>query len=200
MLVAPLARKPHAPPPALTLWDEVTLPLARVHEICGRARRTLALRLAAQAGSPVIWIAPAWGRDPLNPPGMAPLIDPGEVIFAAARRPEDLLWAAEESLRAGVAPVVVAELPEPPPLTPVRRLHLAAEAGAEIGRCRPLGLLLTPGSGGAPGVETRFRMEPAHAGGQDHWRLDRLRARMAPPCAWRVGPGGIEARLEPDLT
>ncbi|SFE56100.1 hypothetical protein [Roseivivax sediminis] len=195
-LAPPLRRVPHGAPPALTLWDEVPLTLGRVHEICGRARRTLALRALAAAGAPAIWIAPAWGRDPLHPPGMAEWCDPGGVVFIAARRPEDLLWAMEESLRAGVASAVVAELPEPPPLTPVRRLHLAAEAGAAAGRGGPLGLILTPGAGGAQGVETRLRMEPAHIGSAGRWRLERLRARMAPPRTWHLGPSAIEGPAE----
>ncbi|WP_306131853.1 ImuA family protein [Roseivivax marinus] len=186
-----LTRAPHAPPPALSLWDEVALPLSRVHEVCGGARRTLALRIASETGGPVIWIAPSWGRDPLHPDGIAGLIEPREVLFVSPRRPEDMLWSMEESLRAGVAPLVVADLPEPPPLTPVRRLHLAAEAGTAEGTVRPLGLLLTPGAGGAPGVETRHRMEPAHAGGASRWRLERLRARMAPPKTWEVTETGL---------
>ncbi len=186
-----LSRRSYQPPPALTLWDEVGLPLSRVHELCGRARRTLALQIAAQTGGEVFWIAPAWGADPLNPDGMAPILPPGRVTFISPSRPEDLLWAMEEVLRAGLVPVVVADLPEPPPLTPVRRLHLAAETGAGQGHCRPLGLLLTPGDGGAPGVETRWRMEPAHTLGRDAWQLDRLRARMAPPRSWRLEDGGL---------
>ncbi|MBV2360106.1 hypothetical protein KUH32_10000 [Thalassococcus sp. CAU 1522] len=181
-----LTRRHHTSPPALTLWDEVTLPLARVHEICGRARRTLALRIAAAAGRPVFWIAPAWGTDPLNPDGVAALCPPQDITFVTPHRTEDLLWCMEEILRSGAVPVVVADLPEPPAMTPVRRLHLAAERGAGEGRCRPLGLLLAPGAGGAPGIETRWRMEPDHAPGRDTWRLDRLRARMVPPRSWRL--------------
>lgn len=185
-----LARRHHDAPPALTLWGEVAFPLARVHEICGRARRTLALRLAAATEGTILWIAPSHARDPLNPDGAATLCDPGRMIFVTARRTEDLLWALEESLRAGVVPLAVAELPEPPGLTPVRRLQLAAEAGTGVHGLRPLGMILTPGAGGAPGVETRTRMEPDHAGDAEGWRVERLRARMAPPRAWRIDAEG----------
>jgi protein ImuA len=85
-------------------------------------------------------------------------------------------------------PLVVAELTDPPGLTPVRRLHLAAETGAEKSGRAPLGLLLTPGDGGAAGVETRWRLDPAH-GRTTGWRLRRLRARDAPPGEWAVARG-----------
>jgi protein ImuA len=117
----------------------------------------------------------------------------------------------EEALRAGVVPLVVAELPEAPALTPVRRLNLAAEAGAERARHggleAPLGLLLTPGDGGAAGAESRWHMAPlpsapaAAAGGPRHWRLERRRARMAPPAGWTMteaGRGQLTLAAPPD--
>jgi protein ImuA len=193
-----LSRRPHEPPPGLTPWEGVTLSLGRVHEICGGARRTLALMLAARAGAPVLWIAGAATGARLNPCGIQPLLPPQDLLHVAAPRIMDRLWAMEEALRSGALPVVVADLPEPPGLTPVRRLHLAAEAGAGNGLCRPLGLILTPGGGGAPGVETRWRLEPRHRPGTSAWRLDRLRARMLPPQSWRLEGATLSPWAEPD--
>ncbi len=212
-----LSRRPHAPPACLTLWSEITLAQARVHEICGRARRTLALRLAAVAHGPVIWIAPDWGTAPLNPCGMTELLCPGQVLFVQASREVEMLWAMEEALKSGAAPVVVADMTAPPEMTPVRRLHLAAEAGqstglvtgarmeagtkpatgAHTGLAAPLGLLLTPGEGGAPGIETRWSCDPAHSPGRASWRLARLRARMLPPKVWRLENETLTPWAEP---
>lgn len=183
-----LSRRPHQPPPSVTLGDpDIALALGRVHELCGPARRTLALALAARAGAPVVWIDTAKATETLNPDGMAGLLPPGDVVFVRAERDTTALWAMEEALRAGCAPVVIADLPAPPAMTPVRRLHLAAETGCGVGQCRPLGLLLTPDTGGAPGIETRWALHPAHQPDQRRWRLDLLRARMVPPRSWDMG-------------
>lgn len=192
-----LTRAPERKRPQLALHPGITLARARAHEICGPARWTFALALAGQDRGPVLWIAPGWERAALNPDGMAEFADPARFLFVHPRRGEDLLWCAEEALRAGAVALVVTELPDPPALTPVRRLHLAAEAGAEFGADRgaaPLGLLLTPGDGGAPGIESRWHMAPAHEGGARRWHLERRRARTAPPKAWTLARGrdGLE--------
>jgi protein ImuA len=182
--------------PALALAPEVALALGRAHEVCGPARRVLAALVAGRLAGPVLWILPAHEGEALHADGLAPWMDPGRLVIVPVRRAPDMLWCMEEALRAGACPLVVAELPEPPGLTPVRRLHLAAEAGGD-----PLGLILTP-EGAAPGVESRWHLAPRPgwaAAGAPRWQLTRLRARTAPEAGWEMeaGSGGLHPVAEP---
>lgn len=187
--------------PALTLHGDIALTLTRAHEVCGGARRGFALWAASKTSGPLLWIRPGWISDQLYPDGvhqwMGLRVNPGRLLTLTARCPEDLLWCMEEALRSGAMPLVVCELPAPPSLTPVRRLHLAAETGAREGKFAPVGLMLTPTqtdrdgqiTGGAAGVETRWHMAPHHHGGRRRWLLQRLRARRAAPQDWHVELG-----------
>lgn len=183
------------PRPMQPLIADLGLARGRVHEVCGVARRSFACFLMEQSTGPVVWIAPHWRTERLYPDGLREFVDPARLTLAHARREVDILWAMEECLRSGVVPLVVADLTEIPDLTPVRRLQLAAEAGAAAGRPAPLGLLMTPEMGGAAGVESRWRLNPTLWEGANllshhpltrGWRLDRLRARIDPPATWSV--------------
>lgn len=193
MLLPPDPQRPGAPllPGGVA---GLTLARGRVHEGCGPARRTLAAFLMGrEATTPALWILPAWAPERPMPDGLLAWADPARLILVAARRPEDMLWAAEEALRSGAIPLVIADLLEAPALTPVRRLQLAAEAGAEAAPALPpLGLLLTPGEGGAAGTDSRWHLAQIPGGG---WRLARLRARRDPPATWdlRQTDGGMAA-------
>lgn len=180
-----LSLLPRAPTRALLpLLPDAGLARGRVHEICGPARRSLACWIAGMTQGVVIWIRPAWQSDRPNPEGMHRFVDPARILTVTPERAEDLLWTMEEVLRDGCVPLVVADLQGPPALTPVRRLHLAAETAGP--QAAPLGLLLCPGDGGAQGAESRWHMAPAHEPGQERWRLERRRARGAPPRDWVV--------------
>lgn len=185
----------------------LTLAPGRAHEFCGPARRVLALwalAVAADTG-PVIWLRMRWNRDRFCPQGLLPWIDPARLIIAQCPREADLLACTEEALRAGACAGVVADLPAPPALVPLRRLHLAASEGLERRQTRSpsarlLALVLTPGMGGTAGVETRWHLAPrapAHTPRTDPvqqgWTLSRLRARMAPPAEWGVEGDRINA-------
>jgi len=184
--------------PSVRFLDDLALDKGRVHEACGTARRRLAMMVAGALQGPVFWIRPAWMPVGLNPEGMQRMADPARFIFVTPKRPEDLLWTMEEILRAGLVPLVVADIPDPPGLTAVRRLHLAAETGGTEGKCVPLGLLLTPGTGGAPGVETRWSLAPTHnTNRNDCWELARLRARMQPEKTWRLIGDRAGPKIDP---
>jgi protein ImuA len=187
MHVAKLTRRTYRPTrPGPTLLDRFRLEAGRAHEVCGAARRRLALWVAARTQGPVLWVRPAWHPDRLHMAGVHAEIDPARLVFVELDRTEDMLWSVEETLRTGAVPLVICDLPDPPGLTPVRRLHLAAEAGAAASEQAPLALLLTPSIGGAAGVESRWRLDPTHGTAAAGWHLMRLKARDAPPAAWTV--------------
>jgi protein ImuA len=172
----------------------------------------LAAGVMARSKGPVVWIRPGWVPERLNAAGLRPLANPARLLLVRADRDEAALWAAEEALRSGAVPLVVVETAAAPGLTPVRRLHLAAGAGAEAahqgGTAAPLGLILTPGQGGAPGVESRWHLAPRPSrsllwSDEATWTLTRLRARLSPPARWRLCrkdglPDALEHLSPPD--
>ena len=131
----------------------------------------------------MIWISPDWAEEEPTGRGISGLFPTGQVVRLRPEKTKDMFWSMEESLRSGAAPVVAMDLGAPPGITPVRRLHLAAEAGGRAGTGLPLGIVLTPDDGGAQAIETRWRLDSCWPGG---WRLTRLRARMYPPRSWHV--------------
>lgn len=208
-MILPIPHQPTAYP-MQPFIGPLGLVRGRVHEFCGPSRRALAVMLLAQTTGPVIWALPAWQAERIYPVGLQGFADPRRMIFALCRQPLDLLWSVEEVLRSGVVPLMVAECLSPPGLTPIRRLHLAAEAGAELaghrGGVAPMAVILTPEMGGAAGVETRWHMAPKAGVGstepwadegppERHWQLRRLRARMDPVADWTVIRRGREITL-----
>src|SRR6188472_3884466 len=112
----------HPPAPdAVALAPEIALARVRAHEVTGPARIVFALAAAARLSGPVLWIQPNWTPERLMGDGVSGWIEPGRLILARARTLIDILWTAEEALRAGAVPLVVAELPSLPTLTATRR-------------------------------------------------------------------------------
>ena len=170
----------------LTLSANITLAKGRVHECAGRARRAFALMLAAKTSGAVLWISLPFKSNTINQSGIKSFVDPGRFIFVKSPRKEDLLWTMEEALRSGAVECVIVDFPDFPALTPVRRLHLAAEAGYMASASAPLGLLLTPDSGGAQGIETRWTLQPNSQNLCTAWCLSRTKSRHDPPQSGQV--------------
>ncbi|NBB98531.1 MAG: hypothetical protein GVY34_10260 [Alphaproteobacteria bacterium] len=175
------------------LAETLVLAQGRAHEFCGPARRVLAAWVMGW-DAPVLWLRLRHNPDRLCPQGLADWAAPGGVILAQAPRMSDLLGCAEDGLRSGACALVVADLPEPVAMTPLRRLHLAAEEGcARRANGGVRALVLTPGDGGTPAVETRWHMAACPARDVSAtspvgaaWQLTRRRARMAPMAGWCV--------------
>ena len=178
--------KPSTRPQYRPLWltRDISLSCARVHECAGKARHHFALISASHTQGPVLWISFHYQNEQVNPCGIAHIADPSRFVFIRTYRKEDLLWSMEEALRSGAVSLVIGDLDYIPALTPVRRLQLAAEAGAHQTGTRPLGLLLTPHHGGAQGVETRWICEPAAQSQRAAWKVARTKSRYDPPKAW----------------
>ncbi|MCY3878753.1 MAG: hypothetical protein OXF74_06185 [Rhodobacteraceae bacterium] len=183
-MMANLHRQQLSPPGTeIDFVGGLTLAAGRAHEFCGPSRRILALMLAGQLAGPVIWITSGWRKTRLNAEGALAYMNPGRLLLVSPSRGQDVLWSMEEALRSGAVALVVADLSEIPALVPVRRLHLAAEAGAVDGMA-PTGIILTQGAGGAQGIESRWHLSPYHAGDVIRWHLECRHARSTPPRAW----------------
>ena len=185
-----LNQKPHKPTSELIFAksdsEGLSIPFTRTNEICGPSRRAFTLMLASLMQGPILWIKPHWHRQDLNAQGIVNFINPGRITFIEPKRADDVLWCMEEALRSGCIPTIIAECDSPPALTPIRRLHLAAEHGALMSKAKMLSLILTPADGGAQGIETRWHMSPRHETHHNRWLIERRRARMSPPAAWAL--------------
>jgi protein ImuA len=164
------------------------LALGAVHEITEQgtdgARASLSALFAAgilaRLPGPVIWCLHS--RD-LFAPALARVgLHPDRVIYCETWKDADVLPAMEEGLRHGGLAGVVGELVRLP-LTPSRRLQLAAEASGVIAFA-----LRRSGSASdeANACFSRWRVSPSPSGpmvgfdmGRAQWRLDLLRCRGA---------------------
>lgn len=104
------------------------------------------------------------------------------VVFVAARRPTDVLWAMEEGLRSRRFAAVLGEAGAPD-LTATRRLQLAAEAGGSTAL-----LLVSPRAGRLSAAMTRWQVaaRPSPQPEDAHWQVSLMRCRGGGCGAWHV--------------
>jgi protein ImuA len=154
-----------------------------MHEAAGPGRRVFAAALAGQLTGPVLWVQESRTRDTLCPQGLLSFFDPARLVLARPLGVRPLLQVAEEALRSGAAPLVVAELGKAADLTASRRLQLAAETGG--GRC----LCLVPEIRARPNAaETRWHCapisDPALGSSRQRWEL--VKNKRGKLGTWRV--------------
>ncbi len=167
----------------------------RMHEATGPGRLAFAAALAGRLSGPVLWVRESRTRDTLCPQGLAAFFDPGRLVLAHPTGARAVLQVAEEALRSGAAPLVVAELIEAADLTASRRLQLAAGAGGGRGLC------LVPAARTRPNAaETRWHCTPIPgpipARGRQLWELVKnKRGRLGIwEVAWREASGSALRR------
>ncbi len=163
------------------LPDPGALMSARVHEAVGPGRRAFALALAGQLPGAVLWIHDNARVDPLYPPGIAAILDPARLILVQAAGAVAILQAAEEALRSGAAPLVVAELPEAPDLTASRRLQLAVGTGGGRGLC-----LIPEGRLRNNAAETRWMCMPMPGQGPGGQQWEALKNKRGKLITWQA--------------
>jgi protein ImuA len=165
---------------------------SRIHEVCGPGAVAFAV-LAARMRPPVLWVREAWLPETLNPLGLAPFLDPAELLLAQTNSQADSLAVAEESLRDGTIDFVAVEITRPLNLREGRRLQLAAGVGKTTGVC------LIPEGMGSNAVETRWRCSPVFdAAGTDstltRWEL--IKNKSGTLGAWHVRWDSASHRLD----
>lgn len=134
--------------------DSFPLRPARVHEVCGPGATGFAVMAGAGIAGPMIWISEGRRPGQLNPVALSRFLDPGRLLLARTRDQVETLAVAEEALRDGAAPLVVAETTRPLSLREGRRLQLAAKNGGTTGLC-----LIPDADGmGSNAAETRWHV------------------------------------------
>lgn len=155
--------------------DSFPLCATRMHEVCGPGATGFAAIAAAGGAGPLIWIAEGWRTERLNPVALSRFFDPRRLLIAATRDQTETLAVAEEALRDGAVPLVLAETSRPLSLREGRRLQLAAKEGRTTGLC-----LIPESEGmGSNAAETRWHAAPVFDAAADpgkdstrmRWRL-----------------------------
>ena len=174
------------PDSGIKLLPQTSLAWNRVHECKGASKIIFALWLAQKVKGTILWINEDHNQQALNPDGIYPYVNPAQFLFANIRRKEDILWCTEEAMRYAACPLIIVNISSfNPGLTPIRRINLAGGKTKE----NVMVILLTSDKyEGIQGVETRWNMAPIHddTNLKRKWRLQRLKARMAPPKLWAI--------------
>lgn len=167
----------------LALGDRVALRTGRIHEVTGPGADLFAALAAAQHGQSVLWIGLHRDLTSLCPTGLQAWLRVEDLILVEAVSRGELLWAADQALRADGAFCVILEMPDTLSLKESRRLQLAAEQGGG------LGLILLRGGVATSAAQTRWQCAPVH-GEKLAWDWTCLKGKSGEAGAWRVTSEG----------
>jgi protein ImuA len=164
---------------SLCLSGAVSLAKGRVHEVMGDSADMFAVLVASQLSGPIIWTGLARDIGSLAPTALQDFIDPARVILTEGVSRGEVLWAAEQALRARCAQCVIIELSQGPNLRESRRLQIAAEEGGGVS------LILIHGRAHTSACETRWRCAASSAGAAV-WDLSLTKNRKGELGNWRM--------------
>lgn len=177
--VGTLASLALQPRETLCLSGPVRLAKGRVHEVTGDSADMFAVLTASRLTGPIIWIGLARDIGSLAPTALQDFIDPARVILTEGISRSEVLWAAEQALRARCAPCVVIELSGGPNLRESRRLQVAAQQGGG------LGIILIHGRAHTSACETRWHCA-ASCSGENAWLWSLTKNRRGELGTWHV--------------
>ena len=157
----------------------VSLRKGRIHEVTGPGADMFAILAAARQGRSLIWIGLYRDLSSLCPTGLETYLDVTDLILVEAVSRGELLWAADQALRAQGEVCVILEMPDTLTLKESRRLQLAAEEGGG------LGLILLRGGVATSAAQTRWHCAPVRSD-QPSWDWRCVKGKNGETGAWRV--------------
>lgn len=170
-------------PPDIEVAGTIKLRRGRIHEVTGNAADIFTLLAVAEYGQDVIWIGLRRDIDTLCPAGLQSFIDPRRILLVQGVSRGELLWAAEQALRADGAFTVILDMPDTLSLRESRRLQLAAETG------RGCGFVRLQGPPATSAAQTRWHCT-AFSSDPPAWVWHCLKGKNGEAGRWRVNLAG----------
>lgn len=152
----------------------------RIHEAYGPGADMFAVRGIADQACGTFWIGLYRDIQTLNPAGLQTYLDIDDLIIVEAVSRGELLWAADQALRADGGFCVILEMPDMLSLKESRRLQLAAEQGGGMG------LIILRGGVSTSAAQTRWQCAPIAAGNTPAWDWHCEKGKNGETGAWRV--------------
>ncbi len=164
---------------ALEFGAGALLRTGRIHEVTGRGADMSAILAAAWQQQTLLWIGLRRDIETLYPAGLQAYLGIEDIILIEAVSRGELLWAADQALRADGGFCVILEMPDTLSLKESRRLQLAAEQGGGIG------LILLRGGVSTSAAQTRWHCAPVCAA-QPAWDWTCVKGKNGEAGRWQV--------------